>query len=198
MSETIVTKSLVHGIGIYKKGKYCSKVNRKHTKAYSVWKSMLLRCYSESYQAKYPTYLGCHVSENFKNFQYFAEWCQSQVGFGFKDYHLDKDILSGSSKVYSENTCAFIPLRLNLVLQTKPSLVKELPLGVVFCKNTGKYLSRCTFDGKCKSLGYFNTPEDASVAYQKAKQDYVREMAEHYKEVIDSRIYLFFKNFTVV
>ena len=135
MGEYITAKSLVNGAGIYEKGRYCSRINGKHTKEYSVWKSMLLRCYSKSYQAKYPTYLGCSVSENFKNFQFFAEWCQSQVGFGLKDYHLDKDILSGSSsKVYSEETCAFIPLRLNLVLQTKPSLNKELPLGVVFVR----------------------------------------------------------------
>jgi len=197
MSKVVEAKNLVQGVGIYEKGQYLSKAGKKHTKEYALWRSMLVRCYSKYYQEKYSTYEGCYVSENFKNFQFFAEWCNKQVGFGLKDYHLDKDLLSGSGKSYSEDTCVFIPLKLNLILLTKPALMKELPVGVAYCDKANKYFSRCTFDGKCKFLGYSDTVEEAVAQYQKAKQKYVRETVEQYKNVIDMRVYKFFADFEI-
>ncbi|MGD4642034.1 hypothetical protein QT746_22385, partial [Xanthomonas citri pv. citri] len=101
----------VYGVGVLGT-KYPSKINGVLTKEYDLWCSMLKRCYSATYQKQRPTYDGCEVSENFKSYEYFYEWCNSQVGFDNEGngnpFHLDKDLLIKGNKVYSENTCVFI------------------------------------------------------------------------------------------
>ncbi len=73
----------VYGIGILGT-KYPSKINGVLTKEYILWCSMLQRCYSNNFKTKQPTYIGCEVSENFKSYEYFYEWCNKQVGFNVK------------------------------------------------------------------------------------------------------------------
>ena len=64
----------VYGVGITGI-KYPSKVNGRNTKEYDLWSSMLRRCYSDNSKKKRPTYEGCEVSDNFKSYEYFYEWC---------------------------------------------------------------------------------------------------------------------------
>ena len=98
----------VFGIGVLG-AKYPSRVNGVLTKEYVLWQSMLQRCYSDAYQKKQPTYIGCEVSDNFKSYEYFYEWCHKQVGFDNQDWQLDKDLLVKGNKVYNEDSCVFIP-----------------------------------------------------------------------------------------
>ena len=76
----------VFGVGILGT-KYPSKINSRNTKEYDLWSSMLRRCYSDNSKKKRPTYEGCEVSDNFKSYEYFYEWCNKQIGFGNKDWH---------------------------------------------------------------------------------------------------------------
>ena len=92
------------------------------TKDYELWGSMLVRCYSDTYQKKQPTYKDCEVSENFKYYEYFYEWCQNQIGFGECGFQLDKDLLIKGNKVYSEDSCVFIPREINQVLIKREAL----------------------------------------------------------------------------
>ena len=91
----------VFGVGVVGT-KYPTKINDVQTKEYVLWKDMLKRCYCEKYHLKKPTYIGCEVSENFKNYSFFYEWCQNQIGFNNKDWQLDKDLLVKGNEVYSE------------------------------------------------------------------------------------------------
>ena len=71
----------VCGIGIVGTN-YPATVNGRITKEYSRWHSMLERCYSDTFKKKYLTYEGCQVSDKFKSYEYFYEWCNEQIGFG--------------------------------------------------------------------------------------------------------------------
>ena len=68
----------VYNIGVLGT-KYQPTINGVKTKEYSLWQSMLERCYSDTSKKKQPTYEGCEVSENFKSYEYFYEWCNKQI-----------------------------------------------------------------------------------------------------------------------
>jgi hypothetical protein len=186
--------TLVCGVGINDRS--CpAKVNGKITKEYTMWKSMLERCYSEKVHEKYPTYIGCSVSDNFNYYHLFHAWCQTQVGFGKEGYQLDKDLLIKGNKVYSEHTCVFIPKSLNLLL-TKRTLDRGLlPIGVT--KQGSKFKAQCSLVGKRIYLGLFDTPELAFEVYKTFKEAHIKEQTEVYKDSIDPRAYLVLLNYEV-
>ena len=126
----------VCGVGILGT-KYLTTINGVKTKEYGLWKDMLTRCYSDTYQKKQPTYEGCEVSEKFKSYEYFYEWCNSQVGVDVKGFDLDKDLLTKGNKVYSENTSVFIPREINQILVKRTTSRGEHLIGV--CWHKTKY-----------------------------------------------------------
>ena len=194
MRGIIEMKKLVQGVGI-NDGKYPAILNGLITKEYRLWTDMLRRCYNEKFHIKQPTYVGCKVSDNFKQYTYFYEWCQNQIGFGNVDFQLDKDLLHKGNKEYNENNCVFIPIETNSVL-TKRQLDRGLlPIGVR--KNGNNFQARCSYNGKRKTLGTYNTPELAFEAYKIFKENYIKEVAEKYKTTIDPRAYQALMNYEV-
>lgn len=192
---------LVYGIG--EKGlKYPSKVNNSFVKEYATWSGMLFRCTSKLW-VKQPSYTGTYCSENFKSYTFFYEWCQNQKGFGNKDekgkyWHLDKDILVKGNKLYSEDTCVFVPQRINSLLISCKQSRGTTPIGVYWYDNKAKFISQCTDrHGKSKHLGSYNTPEEAFHAYKTFKEELIKQIAEDYKEQIDSRVYTALINYKV-
>ena len=191
----------VYGVGILGT-KYPSKVSGVTTKEYVPWCSMLKRCYSDSYKKKNPTYKDCEVSENFKSYEYFYEWCHKQVGFGNdgngNPFHLDKDLLIKGNKVYSENTCVFIPSEINTLLIKREALRGEYLIGVYWSKTNKAFRARVNKNkGASEHLGYFNTELEAFNAYKVAKETYIKEQANKFKSQIDERAYEALMNYTV-
>ena len=179
----------VCGVGITG-ARYPTKVNGVHTKEYALWHSMLTRCYSDDYKKKYPTYIGCEVSDNFKSYEYFYEWCSKQVGFDNKDWHLDKDLLMKGNKVYSENSCVFIPREINSLLIKCDASRGEHLIGVNWCKTKKAFKARVRKNkGGSEWLGYFNTELEAFNAYKTAKESFIKEQANKFKSQIDLRAY---------
>lgn len=87
---------------------------------YAVWRAMQQRC-KPQYWVKRKHYSGTSCSESFNSWDYFYEWAVIQAGYGCfddkgKPFELDKDLLSEGDKVYSENTCCFLPRELNQAL----------------------------------------------------------------------------------
>lgn len=179
---------LVREVGIYEEGKFFCRVDKILTKEYQLWYNMLQRN-SQSYQKLYPTYKGCSISSNFKNFQFFAEWCQYQAGFGNEGWCLDKDILVKGNKEYSEETCVFIPQHLNKLLTDRGADRGEFPIGVTRRNSESKFQAQISKWGERHHLGYYFNQEDALSAYKSAKECHLKEVGEFYKEVIDTRAY---------
>lgn len=95
----------VFGVAYIGIGKHKVSINRKHTKTYTTWRSMLQRCYDQKYQSRQPAYEGCSVCDEWHNFQNFAEWFEVNY---IKGYHLDKDIKIKGNRVYSPDACLFV------------------------------------------------------------------------------------------
>ena len=187
----------VHGVGILG-AKYSSKINGVHTKEYVVWTHVLERCYSDDFKKQRPTYEGCEVSENFKSYEYFYEWCNKQIGFNNKDWQMDKDLLVKGNKVYSENTCVFIPSEINsLLINCTASRGKHL-IGVYWSKTANAFVARVRKNkGKSEYLGSFNAEIEAFNAYKTAKESYIKEQANKWKDKIDPRAYEALMNYEV-
>jgi hypothetical protein len=197
-------EKLVYGVGRYEKGKYTTKTCGKITKEYRLWISMLRRCYSDALHEKSPTYLDTSVSTNFKDFQYFAEWCQTQIGFGLDGYQLDKDMVNKGNKEYSENNCVFIPSALNNFLIDRGRGRGNYPLGVsiLITQRGGVDYTRIRAfirDGTRKQvfLGNYSTLETAFAAYKKAKEAMAKQLATKWAGMVDDRVITALNNFEV-
>ena len=191
----------VCGVGILGT-KYLSAVNGRTTKEYNLWQSMLKRCYNSTYKKKHPTYEGCEVGDKFKSYEYFYEWCHSQIGFdndgNGNPFQLDKDLLVKGNKVYSENVCVFIPSEINSLLINNTASRGEHLIGVNWCKTKKAFKAQvCKNKGNQEHLGLFKTEIEAFNAYKQAKESFIKEQAEKWKGKIDERAYEALMNYQV-
>lgn len=104
-----------YGRGYFGVGKYNTK---EHMKAFKRWSDMFLRCYDPYYlnNDKYIAYRDVVVCEEWHNYQVFAEWYYENYVEGFE---LDKDFLFVGNRVYSPQTCIFLPKRINIFIANK-------------------------------------------------------------------------------
>lgn len=111
----------VFGIGYLGEGEYTTKDTDGNTiQEYRTWSHMLERCYSKKYQQRKPTYKGCTVCDEWLNFQNFAEWYnKNYYEINGETICLDKDILVIGNKLYSPNTCIFVPNSINVLFATR-------------------------------------------------------------------------------
>lgn len=179
---------LVYGVGTNSKGRYRANINGKSTAPYQTWKNMLMRAYSQKYQDNFPTYIGCSVDSEWHEFQAFAEWhCNHE----YRDmgYHLDKDILVPNNKVYSPDTCCFVPTQINSLLLSNPKIRGKYKQGVCFDKARSKFMASMKVDGRFKNLGRFDCPQEAHQVYKIAKEAYVKEKALEWQDRIANNVF---------
>ena len=173
-------------------GKYNSK---KDKLVYKHWTGLITRAFNVNWKNRSPSYECVTVCDEWLNFQNFAEWCYKQEFFGFKDekgnsYQLDKDVLVKGSKIYSPETCSFVPCKINSLLVRGEKYRGNLPIGVYYNKKVGKLIALISDEkGKRTHLGCFDEPLEAFLAYKKAKEAFIKCVAERYKSVVDSRVY---------
>lgn len=110
------TAPTIYGVGVV--GETNLKTKGNDAKEYILWKNMLKRCYDFNSKKDFPSYSSATTTESFRYFVKFVYWCNKQVGFNEKDdkgrsFHLDKDILIKGNKMYSEDTCCFVPPEIN-------------------------------------------------------------------------------------
>ena len=102
---------------------------------------------------------------------------------------LDKDILFKGNKVYSPETCCFVPHAINTLFLNGKKNRGDLPIGVHFDKSKGKYRAEMSFMGEPIKLGWFDTAESAFARYKEYKEDFIKDMAEQYRDEIPNKVY---------
>lgn len=180
----------VFSIGYVGVGEYPLRENGRPSKSYSNWAGMLQRCYDDKNQEKYPTYKDCYVTEEWHNFQNFAEWYYNNWKSHMdKGWCLDKDILIKGNKIYSPETCCFVPSEINNLFVKSNNSRGEYPIGVHFDKEKLKFIAQIRRNNKPTFLGTFDIPEEAFQDYKTAKEEYIKEIADKWKGQISEQVY---------
>ena len=190
MDRLILRNKLLYGMGVNDSDYNTEKtINGKRTRCpyYETWSSMLQRCYSKKCQARHPTYKGCTVVKDWHSFMSFRSWMIKKNWYGKQ---LDKDILVIGNKIYSPETCLFVTSEINNLLNKYRRGRGNLPQGVCLEKRNGRFRARLHRYGKRISLGYYSTPEEASLVYRKAKALYIYETALQQEDVALGRALL--------
>lgn len=178
----------VYNVGFVGEGKYNLSENGKNTKCYKTWLQMIRRCYDSKSIEKRPTYKECQVCKKWHNYQNFAEWYyDNYYEIEGEQICLDKDILCKGNKVYSPETCVFVPKRINSLFIKSDSKRGDLPIGVHRYKNT--YIAQMNIEGKMTHLGYFDTPHEAFLMYKLNKELALHIIANKYKDEIPNKLY---------
>ena len=183
-----VKRNLVYGVGV-NDWDGAVKVDGKNIKEYQLWSDMLKRCFDEKYKQKKPTYEGVTCSKEWLLMTPFIEDVSKMKGYDLEGWQLDKDILQKGNKLYSKDTCCFVPQEVNSLLTKSDNARGEWPVGVSFHKHAGKFMARLRINGKMKHLGYFTTPDEAFFAYKTAKEAQIKVVAEKWKHHLDERVF---------
>lgn len=104
---------LVFDVGINDLPRGSTKLDGKAHKFYITWTNMLQRCYDPKWHARYPTYIGCSVVDEWKLLSNFKRWFDSNYIDG---YQLDKDFVFTGNKVYSPQTVVLLVAIIQSVL----------------------------------------------------------------------------------
>lgn len=189
----------VYNTGYLGEGPFLASENGKKTRAYNTWKEMLRRCCDVEYHKRQPTYKDCEVCEEWLNFQNFAEWYEENYyEIPGEQMALDKDILTKGNKVYSPESCVFVPKSINSLFVKCDSTRGDLPIGVSYNKQRKKYIARCNIrTGKIKHLGCYDMPEEAFNIYKTFKEAYIKKVANDYIEDIPFNLYQAMINYEV-
>lgn len=158
------------------------------SESYLKWHDMINRCYNAKFHERQPQYKGCTVCEEWLNYSNFKVWYDKNKITGVS-WDLDKDILFKGNKVYSPETCCFVPHAVNTLFLNGKKNRGDLPLGVHFDKSKGKYRAEMSFIGEQIKLGTFGTAESAFARYKEYKEDLIRDMAGVYKDEIPDKVY---------
>ena len=149
---------------------------------YRTWISMLRRCYSAVEQARYPTYIGCSVCDEWLTFTNFKRWMENQ---DWEGKQLDKDLLVEGNKVHSPENCVFVDNVTNSFMLANDASRGEWPIGVHFDKGKGKFRVQCRnpFSKKQERLGRFTCPQEAHKAWLERKHELACQLADLQSDV---------------
>lgn len=174
----------VLGKGYVGNGKYLTKISKdKRTVEYSIWTSMMDRCYGKREQ--YSAYVdNTEVCGEWLNFQNFAEWFnQNKYDIGKERLHLDKDIQYEGNRTYSPYHCILIPQSINEQFKNHSGRKKQIDTDLPYTiRRSGK---RYLVSYRGYSLGSYNSVDECVSIYLVEKKKYLRELVDKYKNMPD-------------
>lgn len=142
--------------------------NKLYRKEYLCWSDMFKRCYNENWLEKHSTYSEAEVCDGWLKFSNFLKWHQENY---IEGWHLDKDLL-GDGKLYSPETCCFIPAYINKFLTKRASGVSKR--GDVFIAQV------CMGAGNKHYNKNFNCEFEAKEHYTQKKLERALALADEY------------------
>lgn len=172
-------KKEYYGIGYIGKGNYNNVTSPNASKR---WQNMMQRCYDIKYHEKYPTYKNVTVCEEWHCFQNFAAWFDNNYRPEFmKGWCLDKDLLTKGDKIYSPETCCFIPQVLN-------KLLTHMHTTPIITDVKGRFYTKIYKGDKIFRFSVFETKEEAISRYKEEKRNYCIEVLSHYKPLLPDNV----------
>lgn len=167
---------------------------KNNSKAFEKYRAMMDRCYGNQ-KGNNAVYKGCEVCEEWYIFENFVRWYNDNYyTIDDEQMDLDKDIF-GNGKLYSPQTCVFVPHKLNSQIACRNNLKygKELPMGVTIHKRPSGNI--CYRVVALHKNGLFNNIQDAKIAYDNYVEQQYHNFAMQYKDVIPKRLYNYLINF---
>lgn len=149
---------------------------------YTVWQNVLTRCYSKIEHIRKPTYKDCEIDIRWQRLSEFKKWYDNYYIHG---YELDKDLYIPNNKIYSPDTCLFIPNSINNILRLLNSKGYRI-------RPNGKYQANISINNKQKCLGTYTTEKEAHNVYIQAKANHFMNVADewwHKDEKIATGLY---------
>lgn len=153
-----------------------TKEDRKYPyykKILQVWTDMIKRCYYDKRKDGIYQKENVKVCEEWKCFKTFFDWCiNTKVSNYNPKFYIDKDILGEDRKLYSPETCIFVPRRVNNVLvhvrhtSVAPGVRKQYRAYQVYITKKKEF------------LGGYKTLLEASAVYKVAKEHYIKYIAD--------------------
>ena len=167
-----------------------TEVNTKKERSYRVWHNLLDRTLNEKVKKQTPTYSDVSICDEWLVYSNFKQWFDNPVNGYIEGYELDKDILIKGNKVYSPDTCCFVPHEINSLLINRRRFRGKYPVGVSR-NNSGTYKATLAVRGARIIIGTFDTEVDAFNAYKRAKEAILKSIAEEYYKdnLITKKVY---------
>lgn len=177
--------------------KYIPFLNSNIMKARRLWNDMQTRCYNEKLHDRFPEYKDCKICDYWlEDKERFFKWVEENYYMiGNEQMDLDKDILFKGNKVYSPETCVFVPHSINTLLLNCRRKRGKYPVGVSYDK--GKYRAALNVDGRNVKIVVFNTPEEAFEEYKVHKKALIITTADKYKGKIPDKVYQAMMNWEI-
>lgn len=167
----------VAGIGYEGIGDRCIKPSTR-----ALWRSVLQRAGTQA------GYRDVSVDRRWHNLQVFAGDVETMKNCHRRGFNFDKDLRIFGSRVYSKDTCSFVPFEINRVINFKTN--STIYSGVYKSKTGDRpYYAQVRNNGKTQNLGSFRTKEEAIDAYLCAKIKVIRRIAKQYKDALHPEVY---------
>jgi hypothetical protein len=141
--------------------------NKKRSKLYVCWINMKQRCLNKNHKDFYRYGgRGITICDEWLDFETFAKWA---IHNGYSD-ELTLDRIDNNSG-YCPHNCRWTTMQQQSTNRRKPITNTSGYMCVTKRKN-GKYVAELMRKGKHIFLGYYKTPEEASVVYNR----YIKEV----------------------
>lgn len=186
----------IAGVGYVGEGQYKARKPQrdggKKYKSYACWENMLWRVYDKKHRlANRYIGRGVTVCDEWHSLQNFVPWFLDNYPYK-EGFALDSDIFrKGDRKIYSPDTCVFIPQDINKFFGAMNENRGEWPVGVSQDKY-GMFTASVHHADDYRNETGFKDPDSAFLWYKKHKEDYLRGLAKKHFELgnINDETYL--------